>query len=474
MWMGLGEDRAQRRVERVHGTVALGVADEALAVDPDLDRRLGLDLAIGVLLDRHPPGLQCKQPLVVARLLAQQQLKRAVRRLELIAVVLERLHPLEHPRGRRRVERQARALGLVGHRALARQLGDQQVAAVADERRVDVLERGRIGADAGCVQPGLVREGVLADVRLAGVGLAVEQLVGEVRGLRQQAQLLVGDHAVAQLQLQIGDDRDEVRVAGALADAVHRALHLGRAGLDGHERVGDRAAAVVVAVDADRDARQRLAHIRHRTGDLAGQRGPVGVAQHDALGAGRGGRAQALDRVVAVLAQAVEEVLGVEDHALALPDEEGDGLRDHRQVLRARDAHDLLDMTDRGLADDRADGREAVGQHAQPAVLVRGDTAPARHAECGDRRVRERLVLQAGEQLGLLGVRRGEARLDDVDAEVVEAVHEAHLLLGGERHAAPAHAVAQRRVVELDAGHVRGDQPTLAAARAGTGSSHSR
>ena len=43
--------RAQRLVERVDRAVALRGADVALAVDPDLDRRLGLDLAVGALLD---------------------------------------------------------------------------------------------------------------------------------------------------------------------------------------------------------------------------------------------------------------------------------------------------------------------------------------------------------------------------------------------------------------------------------------
>ena len=145
---------------------------------------LGLDLAVGVLLGGDAPGLEREQRLVVAGLLAQQQLERAVGGLELVAVVLERLHPLEHPRGRRVVELEAGALGLVGDGALARQLGDEQVAVVADERRVDVLERRRVGADAGGVQARLVREGVLSDVGLVRVGLAVEQLVGEVRDRR--------------------------------------------------------------------------------------------------------------------------------------------------------------------------------------------------------------------------------------------------------------------------------------------------
>ena len=120
---------------------------------------------------------------------------------------------------------------LLRDRAAARQLGDEHVAVVADDRRVDVLEGLRVGAHAGRVQARLVREGVLADVRLRGVGRAVEQLVDEVRRLGQPREALGREHLAAHLQLQVGDDRDQVGVAGALADAVDRALHLRRAGI---------------------------------------------------------------------------------------------------------------------------------------------------------------------------------------------------------------------------------------------------
>ena len=110
------------------------------------------------------------------------------------------------------------------------------------------------------------------------------------------------------------------------------------------QRVGHGAAGVVVAVDAERDARQRFAHDRERRADLRRQRAAVGVAQHDPLGARVGGRAQAVERVARVEREAVEEVLGVEQHALAGLHEEGDRVGDHREVLLARDAHDLLDV----------------------------------------------------------------------------------------------------------------------------------
>ena len=59
-----------------------------------------------------------------------------------------------------------RAAGVRDHRALAGQLADQHLARVADLGRVDVLERARVGVDAGDVHPALVRERVLAHVGL--------------------------------------------------------------------------------------------------------------------------------------------------------------------------------------------------------------------------------------------------------------------------------------------------------------------
>jgi hypothetical protein len=65
----------------------------------------------------------------------------------------------------------------------------------------------------------------------------------------------------------------------------------------------------------------------------------------------------------------------------------------------------------------------------------------------------EALVGQELEELELLGVRRREAGLDEVDAELVELARDAHLLGGGQRQAGALHAVAQCGVVELDVGH---------------------
>ena len=108
----------------------------------------------------------------------------------------------------------------------------------------------------------------------------------------------------------------------------------------------------------------------------------------------------------------------------------------------------------------------------------------------------EALLGQQLEELELLGVRRREAGLDEVDAELVELARDAHLLGRRQRQAGALHAVAQRGVVELDVGHGgslsvaggRGSGARVARAplpnspsasvsdllETGTGSSHSR
>ena len=259
---------------------------------------------------------------------------------------------------------------------------------------------------------------------------------------------------MAELELEAGHDAGQVGVAAALAVAVHRALD--EHGALGHrrERVGHAALGVVVGVDADRrvDGGDDVAH---RGGDVGRQRRAVGVAQRDVLGAGGGRRLQARDRVLAVVAPAVEEVLGVVDHALALGDEEGHRLADHGQVLVAADLDDLLEVQAPGLADERADRRERLGDDPQRGVVLGARVAAAGHAE-GAHVGPQALVLEPLEQLGLLRVRGREAGLDERDAEVVEHVRHAHLLLHGQRHAVALHAVAQGGVVDRDPGHGAG------------------
>ena len=202
-----------------------------------------------------------------------------------------------------------------------------------------------------------------------------------------------------------------------------------------------------MGVDPEGDLADRFTHHGEGRPDLSGQRAAVGVAHHKPLRSRPGGRAQALQRIAGIQLEAVEGMLGVEQHSLAGLHQKRDRVGDHLQVLLARGAHDLLHVQHRGLADERAGGSEAVGKDAQPLVRIRGHPSPASHAEGHGHGDLQLLPGEQLEQLALLGIGGGKADLDHVHAERVERVHHAQLLLGREAEAAPAHAVAQGGVV---------------------------
>ena len=320
-----------------------------------------------------------------------------------------------------------------------------------------MLEGPGVGLDRGDVQPALVGEGVAADVRLVGMRRHVADLVDQVGRLGQPLQAVGGDAVVAELELQRGQDRDQVAVAGALAVAVDGSLHHGGAGADGGDGVGDRALGVVVGVDRDAGPVDPRDHRDGRLGDLVGQAGAVGVAERHVLSPRVDRGPQALERVAGVVSPGVEEVLGVVDDPLAVLSAEGDRLRDHRQVLIARDLGHLLEVQAPGLANQRHRRSEAADERGEPGVLGGGDPAPAGRPEGGDRRLLQLLGGEHLEELELLRVRAREAGLDHVDAQAVERVDHAHLLGRRQRHALSLHAVAEGRVVELD--FVQGGTP---------------
>ena len=237
------------------------------------------------------------------------------------------------------------------------------------------------------------------------------------------------------------------------------------------------------------DAGQRFADDRERGADLRRQRAAVGVAQHEPLGARVGGRAQAVERVAGVEREAVEEVLGVEQHALARADAgRRPSRRSSRGSPRARRARPSRRAAPRPCRRACRPARSESARTRSPSSCSARDVAPARHPE-GDDLGGARAARPASSSNSslLLRVRRREAGLDHVHAELVERVHDAQLLLGGERQAAAAHAVAQGGVVELYVGHRApsprrsvcglGAAPRRRASRASTGcttSSHSR
>jgi hypothetical protein len=171
------------------------------------------------------------------------------------------------------------------------------------------------------------------------------------------------------------------------------------------------------------------------------------IASRDGLRARLGRGTDASQRVLPLGAVAVEEVLGVVDDPLTGADKEGDRGGDHPQVLLAVDLDELLEVQRPGLADDRADRRNALRQLDQRGIALSFHVAAVRHPERCQHGVVQAFVGHQLEELSVLWIRAGEAGLDQVDSELVEPVGDAHLLLGREGHALSLHAVAQGGVV---------------------------
>ena len=310
-----------------------------------------------------------------------------------------------------------------------------------------------IDADRAGVQARLVGERRHAGVRLARRRRVVGDLgdrVGDARGL---GQLSLGQHRHAELQLEVGDGRDEVGVAGALAVPVDAALQVGGAGQHGRHRVGDRAAGVVVGVDAETRAGGH--HVGDDLADLVRQHAAVRVAEDDDLRTGLGRGADDLQRVVAVVEVAVEEVLAVDEHALTLGAQVLDGVAHHREVLLQRRAQRELDVLVVALRHQRHDRGAGLTQRGDESVVGRRTVRAPGGAERRERGVLQvELLRRQGEELGVLRVGAGPAALDVADAEVVEVARDVQLVLHGEVEPLLLRAVAHRRVVHVEVAHV--------------------
>ena len=187
-------------------------------------------------------------------------------------------------------------------------------------------------------------------------------------------------------------------------------------------------------------------------GDPARQHPAVGVAQRDDRGARVVRRPQHLEGVVAVGAVAVEEVLGVEEHLLPLLAEVGDRVADHREVLLERGAQRELDVAVVRLGDQRHDAGAGVAQRGHQRVVGRGDPGPAGGPERREPRVAQvELLARPAEELGVLGVGARPAALDVAHAEVVEVPGDGELVGDGEGEPLLLRAVAQGRVVDVEA-----------------------
>jgi hypothetical protein len=308
--------------------------------------------------------------------------------------------------------------------------------------------------------PALWAKAEAPDVRRAAQGHAVQDVVEEPAGAGEAGQRLRGDAGLQAagegfLQQERRDQGGQVGIAAAFAQAVQRALDLAGAGEDGGQRVGDRVAGVVVAVDAEVAAGDAGGDDLCRdAADLFGQGAAVGVAQDDPAGAGGVGGLQAGEGVGRVGAVAVEEMLGVEEGFAAPGDGVGDGGGDGGEVLVEGGAQGGGDVEVVGLADE-ADGRGLGVEDRGQDVVVLGRAADAGgHAEGGEGGAG---LGRGAEEFAVGGVGAGPAAFDVVDPQGIEGAGDLGLLGGRELDALGLLAVAEGGVEEGEAlgGHGR-------------------
>jgi hypothetical protein len=182
----------------------------------------------------------------------------------------------------------------------------------------------------------------------------------------------------------------------------------------------------------------------------------IAVTEHEAVGARRLRGQERPHRVAGVALEAVEEMLGVVDDLLEVLEEVRDRVSDHRHVLLERGAERRGHVEVPGLAEDGDDGRARLHQRLDVAVVLRPHPGPPGGAERRDLGGLEHRVLHALEEAQVLRVGAGPAALDVVDAERVEALGDAHLVLHREGHALALGAVAEGGVVDLDLSRHRG------------------
>jgi hypothetical protein len=206
---------------------------------------------------------------------------------------------------------------------------------------------------------------------------------------------------------------------------------VGDAGLDGGQGVGDGAAGVVLAVDAQ-PALDPRADVGDDPAHAHRQHAAVGVAQDADLGPGRERRPQHVDAVVGVGGVPVEEVLAVDEHPPAVRHEERHGVAHHGQVLLERGPQRLAHVPDVGLGDQADHRRLGVQQRAHLGVVLHADAGLAGGPERDQLGVPQlELGAGAGEELGVLGQGAGPAALDEADADLVEQPRDGQLVGDG-------------------------------------------
>ncbi len=268
-------------------------------------------------------------------------------------------------------------------------------------------------------------EGVFADDRFVGLGLDAGDGGDEAAGGVNFAGVDPGFDVVEDITADFEghDDLLQGRVSGPLSQAVDGALHLPGAVLDGGERVGDGEAQVVVVVDRDDGP---VADEGFEFGDA----GSDFIGQKDADGVGD------IDRSGSRVDRGVDDLFhkahlaasGVFEAELHVVDE-GPGIlhRLHGPFDHLLGFHPQLVLHMDGAGGD--EGVDPLFWRGGDGVTGGFDILFQGPGQGADGRGLDPLS-DAVDGVEIPGARRGEARLDDVHAQLLELAGDLDLLFG--------------------------------------------
>ncbi len=223
--------------------------------------------------------------------------------------------------------------------------------------------------------------------------------------------------------------------------------------IDGRQCVGDRVLGVVMRVNAQSVTGHALDHFGHDLPDFVRKSSAIGVTQHHPASARLGGGGDAVERIVGIGLEPVEEMLSVEHRFPALRNYMRDGLPDGREVFLERRLQRRGHMEVMGLANE-ADGGRAGADHCAKHGVVRGaDPHPLGHAERGHARSLERRRVPEEGVIHRIGAR--PAAFHVIDAQLVQRNGDGLLGVHREVDALGLLTVTQRRIEDGEADFFR-------------------
>ena len=145
-------------------------------------------------------------------------------------------------------------------------------------------------------------------------------------------------------------------------------------------------------------------------------------------------------------------MLGVIDHTTPVAFQVSDAFLDHAEIFFEGRPKNLRDMQVPSLAEDGADLRLRVEQGLELRVVLGPELRAARRSERGDGHVLPVDILGTLEELDVLRVRTRPTALDEIDAEGIEMLGNAQLVIARETEPLHLRAVTQRGVIDFHDG----------------------